>query len=88
MKILLIALLPLLVLGCSQSANQTEESKKLTTECTDTRDGGKFIFKNSTVKNAMAGSFGADSCVDVTDTTGKERHLCASMEIYLKCVNI
>ena len=86
MKYILIALL---LSGCTmEMGEQTKESKVKTTECTDTRDGEKFVFKNSTLKNARRGYGGADTCLTVTDSAGKDRELCKSMEVYLKCHNI
>lgn len=77
-----------LISGCSQKAEQTKESAKRTTACVDTRDGEKFTFKNSTVRDAVHDWGSGETCATITDNNGKDRRLCKSGEIYLKCEHI
>ena len=87
MKTLIIIIVTLLS-GCTMKAGeQTEDSKKRTTACTDTRDGEVFTFKNNTVKDARQG-YGAPTCFTITTLKGADKRLCSDMEVYLKCHNI
>ena len=79
------ALIVLLGSACTMEGKPVDNGK--TTYCTDTRDGEKFSFKSSSVRNARIGMLGADTCADITVSTGETRTLCKSQEAYIKCVS-
>ena len=75
-------------LSCTVDVGQqTKESERGATKCVNIRDGETFIFNNDTAHNIRIKD-GADSSMDITDSTGKVRHLCSSMEDYLKCETV
>lgn len=78
-----VSLLTTVLGGCGFKAEATEESKRQHMYCTDTRDGERFSFKGSTIRNAVIGF--SDSCVEVTTDAGKEMTLCKSHEAFIKC---
>lgn len=77
------ALVTLLSGACTMKGEPVDDGK--THFCTDTRDGEKFFFKSSSVRNARIGLLGADTCFEVTISTGEARTLCKSHEAYIKC---
>lgn len=80
------ALLAALFIGCTMSASYHDRIK--TMECKDTRDGETFRFSTATLKNIQVGFGGVDTCMNITDSTGRERTLCKSHEAWLKCQEI
>lgn len=62
------------------------EGKDKTISCTDIRDGEKFSYKSSSMKNIRIGFLGADTCADITLLDGSNRTICKSHEVYTKCI--
>jgi len=73
-----------LAAGCTMEGSLEGGEKNKIVDCTDVRDGEKFTFNASTIKNIRYGVF-ADSCFTVTTESGDERTLCKSHEAWLKC---
>lgn len=80
MRGLLIAVM--FLASCTMQADV--ERTGATMQCVDTRDGEKFSFNDTSVKDVVYG-IGADSCFTATDDKGRERRLCKAHEKFLKC---
>jgi hypothetical protein len=73
--------------GCIEFEAKLEERElNKETSCTDTRDGEVFFFNTSNIKNGRYDL--KDICFDVIDNSGKQRHLCKSHEVFLKCSKV
>ena len=79
-----ISIMVIFLSACTMEGSVNEKQKNLISECIDTRDGETFYFNTSDIKNVRIG-IGADSCFDVIDSNGIDRHLCKSHEQWLKC---
>ena len=87
MKIILISLVAITLLaGCTLEGKVDDRHRHEVKECVDSRDGERFSFAVSTAKNIRLGVNSV--CMDVTDFTRKERHICTEHEAWLKCKTI
>ena len=85
--LLLVFVIASTMMACTVDGKLSDESKNKTMVCTDTRDGESFSYHTSSVSNVRLDYFNREnSSFDVVDANGVKRHLVASMETYLKCV--
>ena len=81
----LLALLTLVLLvGCSLEGKVDGPYKWM--DCTDLRDGERFSFHTSKIRDVRVDLLNGTGRFTVTDSTGQTRALSGAMESFIKCV--
>ena len=72
--------------GCEMAVDAKPKNPDQVNICTDFRDGEKFTIIAKNMRHVRLSL--DDTCFDLKDEGGIDRHLCKSMESYLKCEKV
>lgn len=71
--------------GCSFQAEVDLENSPALINCLDIRDGERFSYRPSEVRDVTVDLAGSNACATIKKTSGAIMRVCSGAEAYLKC---